>query len=193
MDVKRNGGPGRPCSARASTVASGAVIGPFIRWLQEERQLSQSEIARRARVSQGWLSRTALGSGARVPRPDLLRQLFDTFAEEWRTYRQEHPSINRELARLFGWAYPLQAAPDADDPALARAIEDLRVIARGGYRDQIFAELQLYAGYTREAGARRRRAAPAAAPRPSRPGRGPRPRPTVPAAQPPRGRRRRAR
>lgn len=139
------------------------IAGAFIRWLLEQG-LSQSEISRRTGVSQAWLSRTSLGSGARIPNPEFVGRLAQEFPEQWRTWRLSHPAVDKELARLFGWAYPLSAQPRPADPALAQAIEHLTVVASGPYRRQVFRELRLYAEHTRSAEGRARRPRGATAP-----------------------------
>ena len=74
----------------------------FVEELHRKRSLSQTEIARRAGLSQGAIYKILTGIG----RPQLAtyQKLSRAFPEAWRDYLRRHPSFRRELADTVGWA-----------------------------------------------------------------------------------------
>ncbi len=79
----------------------------FVTELHRKHRLSQTEIARRAGLSQGLIYKILAGLGTHQMR--TYKQLISAFPAEWSDYLRRHPSIRRELDQAFGWAIRIES------------------------------------------------------------------------------------
>ena len=78
--------------------------------LHRKHGLSQTEIARRAGLSQGLIYKLLAGLG--TPQMRTYKRLIAAFPEEWSDHLKHHPSARREFHHTFGWA--LRTEPEHD-------------------------------------------------------------------------------
>lgn len=142
-----------------ATPFSRAVLGPFISWLLETKNLSQSDVMRRTGVSQGWISRMISGS-SRGEEGSLTTagRLLQVFQDEWAEYLASHPAARKELEQRFGWLLPrsqrvrTMPAPARRHPAMAEAIEYLNTafsVQQPSYHQFVLAQLRTLAEHAR--------------------------------------------
>lgn len=83
------------------------VIREFLEWLQDEDpDLSQSEIARRARLSQSVINKILVktGSPGNDASPDTYRLLAAAFSSRWAQFLKGHPDLRQQLLDQYAWA-----------------------------------------------------------------------------------------
>jgi transcriptional regulator with XRE-family HTH domain len=93
------------------------VLGDFITFLEESRELNQSEIARRAHLSQAVVNKAVQTLGHREPAAETYRALAEAFPSEWTAFLEAHPEYQAHLTRLYGWAFPAKIKPPTSDAA----------------------------------------------------------------------------
>lgn len=82
-----------------------SILRMFLQWLLVQHpDTSQSEIARRAGLSQSVVNKILVQTGNREPDPETYRALASTYEPDWTQFLREHPSASRELWSLYGWA-----------------------------------------------------------------------------------------
>lgn len=114
------------------------ILRAFIAWLQEQRpELTQSEVGRRARVSQSFVSKLMRGSAVRDPTVESHRQILGTFALDWVRFLAAHPTITTELERQYEWLRPVFGVDRPDLTRVVSALEETvqRLESRLGRHD----------------------------------------------------------
>ena len=87
--------PGESCYKRHVSLQG------FVTELHRKQGLSQTEIAKRSRLSQGQIYKVLTGLGKHRSR--TYRALATAFPRAWNEYLRRHPTFQVELREAFGW------------------------------------------------------------------------------------------
>lgn len=97
------------------------VLREFLGYLQaSDPKLTQSEVGRRAGISQSVVNKILHGRGVGWPCIETYRSLAEAFPDEWRTFLAAHALYREALQRTFAWAH-FTTAPRQDPCGAGRA------------------------------------------------------------------------
>jgi transcriptional regulator with XRE-family HTH domain len=97
---------------------------------------SQSEIARRAGVSQGTVNKAFLETGE--PDVDTCRKIAEAYPIEWADHLRDHDEYREDLRRRFAWAFagspPIATSRTPESWRAIEAFERLFALDKGRWR-----------------------------------------------------------
>jgi transcriptional regulator with XRE-family HTH domain len=109
----------------------------FLKSLVHRGGYSQSEIARRAGVSQAVVNKILVGNSSREPAPATYKGICTAFSVEWEEFLLSHAESRENLRETYGWAIPArltgQRSEDRHDqnPAVEGAAQQIGKVLDG--------------------------------------------------------------
>jgi transcriptional regulator with XRE-family HTH domain len=97
------------------------VLRDFLQSLIHNGRYNQSEIARRADISQSTVNKLLVGNSRQEPVPDTYKGICAAFSVEWVTFLGSHAEAREHLLETYGWAVPASLAARLSERTCAPA------------------------------------------------------------------------
>lgn len=119
------------------------VLRDFLQSLVHNGRYNQSEIARRAGISQSTVNKLLVGHSRQEPVPATYKGICAAFSLEWETFLRSHAEVREHLLETYGWAVPGRLATGTSERTCAPApLVDTAMQHVGRALDALLSEIE---------------------------------------------------